>query len=68
MDSTSGDQVAIAVTGVSLCLYERLLTVIMDGSATVVLCSLKLNGRHSLSSKSLNQVGGLMSLVRVLSS
>lgn len=38
----------------------------MESSATVLLCSVNVYGRHYLSSKSLNRVGGLMSLVRVL--
>ena len=40
----------------------------MESSAIVLLCSANVYGRHYLSSKSLNRVGGLMSLVRVLTS
>ena len=40
----------------------------MESSAVVLLCSVNDYGRHYVSSKSLNRVGGLMSLVGVLTS
>ena len=44
------------------------MTVIREGSVTVLLCRSNVNGGHYLSSNSLNLVGGLMSLVLVLAS